>query len=93
MSERTFERFVQNVQDSLGKHAKRKGYAESEDINGAQPAMESRIALRLEPQYCLGEMVSKMREYQCEPKAVLLEKMAGLLFLLWRYEAEIKRQS
>lgn len=93
MSARTFEQFVSAVQESLGKHAKRKGYAESEDINGRQPAMESRIAMQLEPQYCLGEIVSKMREYQQEPRGVVLEKMAGLIFLLWRYESEIKRQS
>lgn len=83
---RTFEDFCQQVKDSCEKHAQRKGYTTSA-IDGENQLLKVCVALGIHDDHAIGEILYKLIEYRNAPEAVkpvLLEKVAGWAWTMWR---------
>lgn len=80
---RTFEEFAAAVKDSCEGQANRKGYTAS-TIDGPNQLCEVGQLMNFEPQHGIGEIVFKCREYLVNPREVLLVKIAGWAYILWR---------
>ena len=78
-ADRTFAQFAKAVESSVTEFAERKGY------NGPLPDAAVHLeTLGIARQHGLGEIYYKWREFQKTPKRVILEKIAGWCFVLWR---------
>ena len=89
MKDKTFAVFMKRVQESLEVHAARKGYSKGA-VDEPNPLYEGEIAIGSEPGHSVGEIRYKAAEYMEEPREVLLEKIAGWCFLLWRHTDELR---
>ena len=86
MSGRTFDEFLAAVKDSVDGQAKRKNYA-SNGLDGKNQLLEVGKLLNFEPQHGIGEIVYKCAEYLKDPREVLLIKIAGWAYILWKARA------
>lgn len=82
-TDNSFETFAAAVRDSCEGQAKRKGYTDS-DANGPNQLAEVGRLLNFEPEHGIGEIVYKCAEYLRNPREVLLVKIAGWAFILWK---------
>jgi hypothetical protein len=80
---RTFEKFSDLVRDSVDGQAKRKNYTQN-GVDGPNQLSDVGNLLQFEPQHGIGEIVYKSAEYLKNPREVLLIKIAGWCFILWR---------
>lgn len=84
MSEpRTFEQFMQAVRDSCEAYAQKKGYT-VEDVNGSNQLLDITRALGINNQHGIAEIIYKCVEFLKEPREVLLVKIAGWSYILWK---------
>lgn len=84
--EKTFEAFTKAVRDSVENHARRKNYT-TEGADGDNQLLKVCTLLGIHEQHSIGEIIYKAVEYLKAPQAtkkVLLEKIAGWSFVLWR---------
>jgi len=79
----SFEAFAAAVRESVDGHAKRKGYTKN-DADGPNDLCEMAELLGVEPHHAIGEIVYKCKEYLINPREVLLVKIAGWAYILWR---------
>lgn len=79
----SFQAFTQAVHDSVTAHAKRKGYTKNE-VDGQNDLIEIDKLMGTHVHHCIAEIVYKAKEYLSCPRRVLLEKIAGWSFILWR---------
>lgn len=86
-TEKSFEVFSESVRDSCEGQARRKNYTQN-DANGPNQLSEVGKLLNFEPQHGIGEIVYKCAEYLRNPREVLLVKIAGWAFILWRQAQE-----
>jgi hypothetical protein len=75
--------FFAAIRDSVDNHAKRKNYTDN-DPDGQNKLAESMKMLGLHIPHCLGEIIYKVAEYHKTPRRVLMEKVAGWAWLVWR---------
>ena len=80
---RTFDEFVAAVKDSCEGHARRKNYT-SEGVDGDNQLLRVCTLLNIHTPHAIGEIIYKCAEYLRTPRSVLLEKIAGWAFILWR---------
>lgn len=83
---KTFADFSSAVRGSVEQHAQRKNYTTGGADDGNQLLQVCSILGIHEP-HAIGEIIYKSAEYLKAPtatKKVLLEKMAGWCFCLWR---------
>lgn len=83
---KTFDEFVAAIRDSVENHAKRKNYT-TENVDGENQLLKVCTALGIHEHHAIGEIIYKCAEYLKAPKEtkkVLLEKVAGWAFVLWR---------
>lgn len=85
--EKTFDAFMGQVRDSCEGQAKRKNYYREGDIESPNQLSDVSNLLGLEPQHGIGEIVYKCAEYLKNPREVLLVKIAGWAYILWRRSA------
>lgn len=84
--EKTFDAFTKAVRDSIESHAQRKNYT-NEGADGDNQLLKVCTLLGIHEQHSIGEIIYKAAEYLKAPKEtkkILLEKMAGWCFCLWR---------
>lgn len=74
---------MQAVRDSVEKHAQRKGYTTG-TVNDKNQLLEIDKLLGIGQQHAIGEIVYKAAEFLKTPRAVLLEKIAGWCWVVWR---------
>jgi hypothetical protein len=80
---KSFDIFMENVRSSVGEHAERKGYSHGGPDGGNQLLQVDEL-LGIRVAHGIGEIVYKSAEYLRTPRRVLLEKIAGWAFCLWR---------
>jgi hypothetical protein len=83
VQERTFEQFMQAVRESCEKHAQRKGYTDG-GIDGPNQLLGVCSALGIHHQHSIGEIIYKAAEFLRTPRPVLLEKISGWAWMIWR---------
>lgn len=84
---RTFEEFQKQVRESCESHAQRKGYTTS-DVNGENQLLRVAVALGIHDQHSIGEIVYKCAEYLKAPRDLLLIKIAGWAYIIWKARSE-----
>lgn len=79
--------FFANIRSSVESHAQRKGYTDDgpDGVNKLADAMKS---LGVHEAHCIGEICYKCAEYRKAPRKVLMEKVAGWAWLLWKESQE-----
>ena len=82
--DRTFDRFAEQVRESLEKYACSKGYNDK-GTDGQNLLYELTKQAGLSAGHSMGEIVYKAVEYGKEPREVLLIKIAAWAFLEWKY--------
>jgi hypothetical protein len=83
---KTFDQFVAAVRDSVDNHAKRKNYT-TKGVDGENQLLKVCTTLGIHEHHAIGEIIYKSAEFLKAPQAtkkVLLEKIAGWAFVLWR---------
>jgi hypothetical protein len=80
VTDKSLEEFLEAVRSSCTTHAQRKGYA-SEDGDKLGPVLEDMGVI---VDHGIGEIVTKLMEYRVTQKRVLLEKIAGWAWTLWK---------
>jgi len=80
---RTFDEFAKQVRESVDAHAKRKGYTEN-DLDGENKLAAITGLLGIRAQHGVGEIIYKATEYLKNPREVLLVKIAGWAYILWK---------
>lgn len=80
---RTFEEFSKQVRESCELHARRKGYTES-DVDGPNRALQITSIAGISTAHGIGEIIYKALEYLKSPRELLLVKMAGWCYIIWR---------
>jgi hypothetical protein len=88
--DKSFEEFARMVLDSVDGQARRKGYT----VNGADgdnALFQFTSAIGAANGHAIGEIIYKATEYMNEPREVLLFKIAGWSFLLWKFFDDQKR--
>lgn len=80
---RTFEEFSKLVRDSVDGQAKRKGYTEN-GVEGENKLAEISRLLGITAAHGIGEIVYKAAEYLKNPREVLLIKISGWAYILWK---------
>jgi hypothetical protein len=83
---RTFEEFSKQVRESVDQQAKRKGYTEKNIDEENKLAAITKL-MGIQAQHGAGEIVYKITEYLKNPREVLLIKIAGWCYILWREHA------
>ena len=86
MEEKTFDAFISAVRDSVEGHAKRKNYT-TEGADGDNQLLKVCVLLGIHDQHAIGEIIYKATEFLKAPqntRKILLEKIAGWAFVLWR---------
>ena len=84
--EKTFAVFMEAVKDSVEGHARRKNYTTG-GADDENQLLKVAVLLGIHDQHCIGEIVYKCAEFlkaPAETKKVLLLKIAGWAFILWR---------
>lgn len=84
---RTFEQFVAEVKDSVENHAKRKNYTTG-DVNDHNQLASALNELGIHHQHSIGEIVYKCAEFLKDPKPLLMIKVAGWAWIIWKYLPE-----
>lgn len=79
----SFSTFVDAVRASCSEHAKAKGYTH-QDVDGESTLTVVMQKIGIHREHCIGEIVTKCLEYRKNPRRVLLEKIAGWSFQLWK---------
>lgn len=81
--EKTFDIFAREVRESCELHAKRKGYTEKgiDDENRLATIMQ---LLGIQVPHGIGEILYKTVEYLKNPREILLIKISGWCYILWR---------
>lgn len=74
---------MQAVRESCEKHAQRKGYT-SGHIDGPNQLLVVVTALGIHQHHAIGEIIYKAAEFLKTPRRVLLEKIAGWAWTIWR---------
>ena len=84
---RTFEAFVKEVKDSCEAHAKRKNYAQGnvDDDNQLAGFISS---LKIHNPHAIGEIICKCVEFLKDPKPLLVVKIAGWAWMIYKYLPE-----
>lgn len=80
---RTFEEFAKQVRESCEQQAKRKGYTDK-DIDQENKLATITQLIGIQAQHGIGEIIYKAVEYIKAPREVLLVKIAGWAYILWR---------
>jgi hypothetical protein len=83
---RTFNAFITAVRDSVEGHAQRKNYT-SAGADDENQLLRVCVLLGIHDHHAIGEIIYKAVEFLKAPKAtrkILLEKIAGWAFVLWR---------
>ena len=80
---KTFEEFVANVKASCEQHAQRKNYSKS-DVNGDNQLLSVMTTLGIHFPHAVGEIIYKCAEFLKTPRPVLMEKIAGWAWTIWR---------
>ena len=81
---RTLNDFNRLVQESLEKHAERKGYNDS-GADGENLLYQFTKHIGASGGHSMGEIIYKATEYMKEAREVLLIKIAAWAFLEWKY--------
>jgi hypothetical protein len=84
---RTFEKFFEQVRESVDSQAKRKGYTEK-NIDEENRLAAIMKLLGIQVPHGIGEIIYKVTEYLKNPREVLLVKIAGWCYILWREHAD-----
>jgi hypothetical protein len=79
----SFDAFFSAVRDSCENHAKRKNYT-TNDINGPNQLFTIMQTLGINKAHSVGEIIYKCAEYLKTPRRVLMEKVAGWAWIVWR---------
>ena len=82
MKDDSLEQFFEGIRSSCNEHAKRKGYTQrgAGDGDVLGPLLNK---LGVAQHHALGEIVTKLVEFQRTPRRVLAEKIAGWAWRLW----------
>lgn len=80
---RSLDAFFAAVRDSVNGHAKRKNYTDTGG-DGPNKLITVMTTLDIHAPHGVGEIIYKCVEYLKNPRKVLLEKVAGWAFILWR---------
>lgn len=83
-----FDEFVAAVKDSVEGHAKRKNYTTG-GVDDPNQLLNVMTTLGIHDEHSIGEIVYKCAEYLKTPrdapaKRVLMEKVAGWAWVIWR---------
>lgn len=81
---RASDLFFSLIEDSLGAHAKRKGYSDN-GMDGENILYKFTTAIGASAGHSLGEVIYKCVEYIKHPREVLLIKIASWALLEWKY--------
>ncbi len=81
--DKTFAAFAAAVRASCEEHAQRKNYTNS-NVDGESLLTVIMQQIGIHRQHCIAEIVTRAIEYLKTPRRVLLEKIAGWAFILWR---------
>jgi hypothetical protein len=79
----SFAAFMKAVESSVDGHAKRKGYTDN-DPDGQNKLALAMQQLGIHEAHCIGEIVYKCAEWLKSPRRVLMEKVAGWSWLVWK---------
>lgn len=80
---RTFEAFMHEVRDSCEGHAKRKNYT-TNGIDGDNQLLKVCVTLGIHKHHAIGEIIYKCAEFLTTPKPLLMVKVAGWAWTIWR---------
>ncbi len=83
----SYAAFSKAVEDSINGHAKRKGYTDN-DPSGDNKLANAMKQMGIHEAHCIGEIVYKCAEWLKCPRRVLMEKVAGWAYLVWRETKE-----
>jgi hypothetical protein len=83
MEPNSFDAFAAAVKSSVDSHAKRKGYTDN-DPDGANKLSLAMTQLGIHEAHCIGEIIYKCAEWLKTPRRVLMEKVAGWAWLVWK---------
>lgn len=83
MHDNSFEAFAKAVKESCSTHANRKNYTDN-DIDGKNKMAEITKMLGINREHGIAEIIYKAAEYLRTPRRVLLEKISGWAFIVWR---------
>jgi len=78
-----FDSFAAAVRDTLNKHAERKNYTDN-GADGPNKLCNVMQELGIHEAHCIGEIIYKCAEWLRAPRKVLMEKVAGWAFLVWK---------
>ena len=81
---RNFDSFMSLVRDSVDGQAARKGYT-ANGADGDNALYRFTKEIGVSDGHSIGEMIYKLVEYVKEPREVILIKVAGWSFLMWKY--------
>ena len=79
----SFDTFMNAVRDSVDGHAKRKNYTDA-GPDGENKLLLVMRTMDIHTPHAIGEIVYKCAEYLRTPRRVILEKIAGWAFVVWR---------
>ena len=82
-SKRTLDEFLALVKDSVDGQARRKGYTDN-DVDGPNKLADVTRIIGIQRAHAVGECVYKLVEYLKNPREVLLIKVAGWCYILWK---------
>lgn len=83
----SLDEFLEAVRDSVESHAKRKNYTDH-GADGENKLVTIMAAMGIGVPHGIGEIVYKCTEYLRNPREVLLIKIAGWAFIIWRGEKD-----
>lgn len=86
----SLDEFLEAVRDSVESHAKRKNYTDH-GADGENKLVTIMAAMGIGVPHGIGEIVYKCTEYLRNPREVLLIKIAGWAFIIWRGEKDAGR--
>lgn len=86
----SLDEFLEAVRDSVESHAKRKNYTDH-GADGENKLVTIMAAMGIGVPHGIGEIVYKCTEYLRNPREVLLVKIAGWAFIIWRGEKDAGR--
>lgn len=79
----SFDAFMSAVRSSVDDHAKRKNYSDN-GPDGHNKLLVVMRELDIHKAHACGEIVYKVAEYLRAPRRVMLEKIAGWAYVIWR---------
>lgn len=86
---RSFDRFIELVRDSVEAQAAKKGYSDG-GADGPNQLLAITQIMGINRQHAIAEIVYKCVEFLKNPREVLLIKISGWSFILWRSFEETK---